>query len=79
LLELNQNIHSKKERLELIEKISQKADDSPYLSKSKKGGALKLFYMNIIGMKMSDEYGLVFERWATGFRKLYVIPTIDKV
>lgn len=68
----------KKRTLALIENFRQEVDDSPYLSKDKKTGILKSLYMNIKGMEMSDEDDLVFERWATGFRKWYVLPAIDK-
>ncbi|EDY5734534.1 hypothetical protein GQ105_003371 [Salmonella enterica] len=69
----------KKRTLALIQKLTQEAEDSPYLSKDKKTGILKSLYMNIRGMEMSDEDDIVFERWATGFRKWYVLPAIDKV
>lgn len=28
---------------------------------------------------MSDEDGLVFERWATGFRKWHILPAVDEM
>lgn len=69
----------KRMTLALLEKLKHEEDDSPYLSKDKKVGILKSLYVNIKGMEMSDEDDLVFERWATGFRKWYILPAVDKI
>lgn len=69
----------KRRTLTLLKQFQADADDSPYLSKDKKVGILKSIFNNIKGMEMSDEDDLVFERWATGFRKWYVLPSVDKI
>lgn len=69
----------KKRTLALIEKFKLETDDSPYLSKDKKVGILNSLYVNIKGMDMSDEDDLVFERWATGFRKWHILPAVDEM
>ncbi|HBV3591248.1 TPA: hypothetical protein MDV23_003546 [Klebsiella pneumoniae] len=69
----------KKRTLALIEKFKLETDDSTYLSKDKKVGILNPLYVNIKGMDMSDEDGLVFERWATGFRKWHILPAVDEM